>query len=72
MILFLPKFTIEYDDFDFKIVNYPFLEGDFSPSTSYGVYISKLIQFARASNHVADFNSCYKFLTQKLLKQGYR
>ena len=44
----------------------------FSPSTSYGVYISKLIQFARASNHVADFNSCFKFLTLKLLKQGYR
>ena len=41
-------------------------------STSYGVYISQLIRFARASSYVADFNTCNKLLTQKLLKQGYR
>ena len=28
--------------------------------------------FARASSHVADFNTRNKLLTQKLLKQGYR
>ena len=27
------------DDFDFDIVNFPFLDGDVSGSTSYGVYI---------------------------------
>ena len=31
------------DDFDFKIVNFPFLDGDVHLSTSYGVYISQLI-----------------------------
>ena len=41
-------------------------------STSYGVYISQLIRFARASSYVADFNTCNKLLTQKLIKQGYR
>ena len=60
------------DDFDFEIVNSPFLDGDIPRSTSYGVYISQLILFARASSHVADFNTCNKLLTQKLLKQGYR
>ena len=35
-------------------------------------YISQLIPFARVSSHVADFNTCNKLLTQKLLKQGYR
>ena len=35
MILILLKFAIKYDDFDFKIVNCPFLDDDFSPSTSY-------------------------------------
>ena len=34
------------DDFDFVIVNFPFLEGDVPRSTSYGVYISQLIRFA--------------------------
>ena len=36
------------------------------------VYISQLIRFARASSHVSDFNNRNKFLTAKLLKQGYR
>ena len=60
------------DDFDFEIVIFPFLDGDVPRSTSYGVYISKLICFARASSHVADFNTRNKLLTQKLLKQGYQ
>ena len=60
------------DNFDFEIVNFPFLDGDVHLSTSYGVYISQLIRFARASSYVADFNTRYKLLTQKLLKQGYR
>ena len=59
------------DDFDFEIVNFPFLDGDVPRSTSYGVYISQLIRFARASSYVTDFNTRNKLLTQKLLKQGY-
>ena len=38
----------------------------------YGVYISQLIRFARASNYTTDFNTRNKLLTQKLLKQAYR
>ena len=60
------------DDFDFEIVNFPFLDGDVPHSTSYGVSISHLFRFARASSHIADFNTRNKLLTQKLLKQGYR
>ena len=60
------------DDFDFDIVNYPFLDDDVPRSTSYGVYISQLIRFARVSSHVADFNARNKSLTVKLLQQGNR
>ena len=59
------------DDFDFEIVNFPFLDSYVPRSTSYGVYNSQHIRIARASSHVADFNSRNKMLTQKLLKQGY-
>ena len=45
------------DDFDFDIVNFPFLDGDASRSASYGVYISQLIRFVRVSSHVDDFNT---------------
>ena len=54
------------------MVNFPFLDGDVPCPTSYGVYISQLILFARASSHVADFNTHNKLLTQKLLLQGYQ
>ena len=33
------------DDFDFDIVNFPFLNGDVPRRPSYGVYISQLIRF---------------------------
>ena len=39
------------DGFDFEIVNFPFLDGDVPRSTSYGVYMSQPIRFARASSH---------------------
>ena len=53
-------------------MNFPFLDGDVPRSTSYGVYISQLIRFARVSSHVDDFNTHNKVLTAKLLRQGYR
>ena len=60
------------DDFDFDIVNFPFLDGDVPRRASYGVYISQLIRFARDCNHVTDFIARNKCLTAKLLQQGYR
>jgi hypothetical protein len=60
------------DDFNFNIVNYPQLDGDVPRATSYGVYISQLIRFARACSSINDFNDRNLIITEKLLKQGYR
>ena len=60
------------DDFYFDIVIFPFLDGDVPRSTSYSVYVSQPIRFARVSSHVDDFNTRNKVLTAKLLRQGYR
>ena len=54
------------DDFDFDIVNFSFLEGDFPRRASYGVYILQFIRYARVCNHVADFNARNRCLTAKL------
>ena len=62
----------KWDDFDFDIVNFPFLDVDVPRSTSYGVYISRLIRFARVSSHVDDLNTRNKVLTEKFPRQGYR
>ena len=51
------------DDFDFDIVNFPFLDGDVPCRPSYGVYISQLMRFARVCSYVDDFNSRSKCVT---------
>ena len=55
---------------DFDSVNFSFLDGDVPRSTSYYVYISQLIRFARVSNHFDGFNTRNNVLTEKLLRQG--
>ena len=52
-------------------MNFPFLDGDVPRSTSYGVYITQLIRFARVSSHVDNFNTRNNVFTVKLLKQGF-
>ena len=44
----------------------------FPRRTWYGVYISQLTRFARASSNLSDFNFCNKALTAKILRQSYR
>ena len=69
------KINLKYDkrdDFNFEKVDFPFLDRDVPRFPSYGRYISQLIRFARVCSNVEDFNNRNKFLTSKLLKQGYR
>ena len=57
MVLFPLKFYDKRDDFDFDIVNFPFLDGDVLRCTS---YISQLIRFTRASSNVNNFTVVIK------------
>ena len=58
------------DEFDFEIVNFPFLD-DYVPRYTYHrVYIYQLFRFTTASSHVADFNTRNTLLTQKLLNKA--
>ena len=59
------------DDFDFPIVNFPFLSSNIPASPAYGVYISQLIRYARACVKYSDFLERGQLLSQKLLSQGY-
>ena len=62
------------DNFNFEIVNYPFLNKDVPCSPSYGVYILQLhiIRFAKVCSHVDEFINRNTFITSKLLKHCYR
>ena len=59
------------DDFNFHIVNFPFLCSNIPLSPAYGVYISQIIRYARACSFYDDFLMRCRLLTSKLLKQGY-
>ena len=54
--LFHPKFIISAMS-DFDMVIFSFLDGDVPRSTSYGVYISQLIRFARVCSHVTELKT---------------
>ena len=60
------------DDFNFPIVNHPFLSSNIPSAPAYGVYVSQLIRYARACSNYQDFMELGKVLTTKLLGQGYQ
>ena len=59
------------DDFDFHIVNFPFLSSNIPSGPSYGVYVSLLIRYARSCSQYDDFRYHRKCLVDRLLSQGY-
>ena len=52
------------DDFNFAIVNFPFLCSNILLSPAYGVYISQLIRYARACYAYDDFLKRGQLLTK--------
>ena len=59
------------DDFNFNIVDFPFLGGGVPQSPACGVYVSQLVRYARASSAYSDFLVRSRLLTSGLLGQGY-
>ena len=59
------------DDFDFAIVNFPFLCSDIPLSPACGVCVSQLIRYARACFAYEYFSKRGKLLKNKLMLQGY-
>ena len=59
------------DDFNFHITNFPFLSSNIPSSPAYGVFISQLIRYARASSSYEYFILRAVRLSNKLLGQGY-
>ena len=59
------------DDFNFHIINFPFLSSNIPTSPAYGVFISQLIRYARACSSYECFILRATRLSNKLLEQGY-
>ena len=59
------------DDFNFPIVNFPFICSNIPAAPAYGVYISQLIQYSRACGSYHDFLDRWLLLIMKLENQGF-
>ena len=60
------------EDFNFKIVNFPYLDSNIPRNPAYGVYISQLVRYARICNRKDDFIYRHRRLSLKLQQQGYK
>ena len=60
------------DDFNFPIVNFPFLSSNIPSAPAYGIYVSQLIRYDRACSNYQDFMERGKVLTTKVLSQRYQ
>jgi hypothetical protein len=58
------------NDFNFKIINFPNMCSNIPVSPAYGVYISQLIRYARASSNYSHFMRRHLYPRNRLLDQG--
>jgi hypothetical protein len=65
------KLCDKRDDFNFPIVNFPFKCCNIPTAPAYGVYISHMIRYSRASGSYQDLLDRGLLLTRKLLNQGF-
>ncbi len=68
---FYVKLYDKRDDYDFEVINYPFLDGNIPKNQSYGVFISQLVRFARINSSYNRFILDCKNLVNKLIRQNF-
>ena len=60
------------DNFNFNIVNFPYLSSNIPSGPAYGVYISQLVRIGRICSNYTQFAGRHYKLTQRLIHQGFR
>ena len=65
------KFYDKRDDFNFLIVNFPFICSNIPAAPVYGLYLSQMIRYSRACGSYQDFLDRGLLLTRKLMNQGF-
>ena len=73
--IFRGKYYVKlYDkrnDYDFDVINYPYLDGNIPKNQSYGIFISQLVRFARVNSSYNGFVMNCKDLVNKLVNQYF-
>ena len=68
---FLVKLYDKRNDYNFDVINYPFLDGNIPKGQSYGIFISQLVRLARINSSFNSFIVDCKNLVRKLEGQSF-
>ena len=68
---FFVKLYDKRNDFDFDVINFPFLDGNIPKGQSYGIFISQLVRYARINSSFSNFILDCKKLVSKLINQCF-
>ena len=68
---FITEVFDKRDNFNFNIVNYPYMCSNIPTKPTYGVYISLLIRISRICDKFDSFVKRHRLLTDRLIKQGF-
>ena len=60
------------DDFDFEIINFPYLDSCIPRKPALGIFLSQLIRYARICSFFEDFCKRTLTLSKRLQNQGYK
>ena len=60
------------EDFSFRIVNFPHMDGNIPANPAYGVCISQLVRYVRICTSKLDFIRRLRWLSSRLLHQGFK
>ena len=60
------------NDFNFQIVNFPYIDSNIPANPAYGVHISQLVRFARIHTWKVDFIQRLLQLSSRLQRQGFK
>ena len=59
------------ENFNFNIVNYPYMCSNIPAKPTYGVYVSQLVRISRICDNYVSFVKRHQLLTKRLIKQGF-
>jgi len=69
---FITKIFDKREQFNFTVINYPYMDSNIPVKPALGVYTSQLIRYAKICTKFEDFQERNLLITKKLLRQGYK
>lgn len=69
---FVTKVYNKIDDYDFRVITFPFLESNIVTTVCYSVFFGEVLRYLRICSKLGDFESRAKMLVVMLVQRGYK